>query len=124
MEERQQERRRAAKERREHFAPDLPGWPTCWVCKTGYAPITQLHHLHPLAESNVIRTNKVWLCPNCHALVHELRRFYPQPKRRMTREGWARLDFLEWWLDEQCDPEVFKRLWRVAIDQTTAEREG
>ena len=52
----------------------------CFVCG-GFPEITQLHHVVPLHEcanlfnqgyKDDIDVPMVWLCPNCHAYIHQI----------------------------------------------------
>lgn len=41
------------------------------ICINCGAPATEQHHVIPLALGGFdIESNKVWLCSNCHALIH------------------------------------------------------
>lgn len=86
--------------------------PVCPVCDFSYPPVTHLHHIHPLAESDAISDEHVWLCPNCHAMVHEIRRMY-YTKRRPSNFR-LRSAHLGYWLGEVCTPDVAKKLYDIA----------
>lgn len=73
------ERRKAARrqEQREHRravrrATPIAAREPCFVC-AGFKPITQRHHLRPVASQqpgDPHDTRFVWLCPNCHTIFH------------------------------------------------------
>ena len=47
--------------------------PVCYVCEFNFSPILHRHHIRPKSEGGAnTQDNFVYLCPNCHSLVHQL----------------------------------------------------
>lgn len=107
------ERKRAAAQRHRAMSDEF-AHPCCQGCGFAYPPVVQLHHLNPIAESDGSDKATVWLCPNCHAMVHEIRKLYIAPTGRRVRYRKARLSHLDYWLDNVCSPELAKNLWDYA----------
>lgn len=93
---------------------DPTAGPCCSACGFGYSPVLHLHHIHPLAETETPTNDTVWLCPNCHAMVHEIRRMETHEKRpshyRMRRS------LYDYWLTNECPSEVAEKLRKLADD--------
>jgi predicted HNH restriction endonuclease len=86
--------------------------PFCQVCEFAYPPIVHLHHVHPLASTNEDSNETIWLCPNCHAIVHELVRCYYSP--RQPRNVWKRLGHLDYWMSDVCPRDIADKLRDIA----------
>lgn len=86
--------------------------PCCVACGFGYPPIVHLHHVQPLGETGKDTPDLVWLCPNCHAMVHEIIRIYYSKRRANNLQ--MRLSHLEYWLDRECSDERWKKLSEIA----------
>ena len=86
--------------------------PCCGACGFSYPPIVQMHHIYPLAETELPIDEFAWLCPNCHAMVHEIRRVR-YGVRRVTNLK-VRLSHLDYWLSEVCPPNVAAKLLDIA----------
>lgn len=105
-------RRRAGKQRGKAMSDPVAN-PCCSVCGFAYPPVVHLHHIHPLAETEVPSDESAWLCPNCHAMVHEIRRM--RRSGRKPRNYQMRLQHLDYWLSEICSPEIADKLIRLAL---------
>jgi predicted HNH restriction endonuclease len=105
-----QARRSAAKERYKMIATD--GYiSTCFACKYQYTFIDHLHHIRPVAATNGNSIEVIWLCPTCHAMVHEIARLYiSPPKRLVNREG--RENQMDWF--DEDHPDLFITLFDIA----------
>lgn len=86
--------------------------PCCHACGFRYPPIVHLHHVKPLGETGKDSNDLVWLCPNCHAMVHEIRRCYFSKRRVSNLE--MRLSHLDYWLDSECPKDVSQKLLDIA----------
>lgn len=104
-------RKRASQIRRRAMADPVAN-PSCKVCGFAYPPSMHLHHIHPLAESEIVTDDHVWLCPNCHAMVHEIRRMYYSKRKPSSYR--LRLAHLDYWLGEVCPPDAAKKLCDIA----------
>lgn len=105
-------RERAANQRRRTMANPI-ALPLCAVCNYPYPHITHMHHVKPLAETKAISEETTWLCPNCHAMVHELRRVYFSSTRFLARSRKSRLSMLDYWM-EQTDQSTVDKLMDIA----------
>lgn len=107
-----EQRKVAAAKRRKAMSDNFAN-PICYVCGFSYPPIMHLHHLKPLNEGGNADGETVWLCPNCHAMVHEIRRMRYRYRSGMrykkTRDG-----HFDYWL-ESCDRHVAKKLFEYAM---------
>lgn len=103
-----EEARKRAKSIRDRTMRDQVAHPICEVCAFEYPPIMHLHHLYPISETDVPVDQLVWLCPNCHAMAHEIRRVN-YGKRRPSNYRVRKLH-LDYWLSEICDREVALKL--------------
>ena len=104
-------RKRAASIRRKAMTDPVAN-PCCSACGFSYPPVMQGHHVHPIAESEIISDEIVWLCPNCHALVHEIRRVYYSAKRVNNLR--MKVSHLDYWLYEVCPQPVMEKLISIA----------
>lgn len=84
----------------------------CQACSFAYPPILHLHHVRPLVETGVESEETVWLCPNCHAMVHEIIRVFHSGKKVKNLQ--VRLDYLGYWLSEICPDDVADKLRSLA----------
>jgi len=105
------ERRRAAAFR-SRVMHDKFAQPLCSVCGFAYPPIVHLHHAQPLSETDNAASDVVWLCPNCHAMVHELRRVYYSNKKVSNLA--VHLSHLEYWLSDICPAQIADKLQNIA----------
>ena len=103
-------RLQAAKERRREMSHTI-SIPICSVCSYPYPHITHKHHVHPLASSDTINEETVWLCPNCHAMVHEIRRVHFSSGR--TTRFKSRFSLLDNWVDV-TDRVIVNKLFDLA----------
>jgi len=47
----------------------------CEVCDFDYSSVVVRHHILPIAlKGSNEPSNLVWLCPNCHAVIHHLKK--------------------------------------------------
>ena len=106
------ERARAAKQRR-RIVTDPNVGPVCRVCQFGCGYVLHGHHIQSLAESTSVCSEIVYLCPNCHAMVHEIRRMRYAPHRMRVRNRADRLEQLEYW-EDQSDKAVVAKLHDLA----------
>jgi len=88
--------------------------PCCQACGFSYPPIVQLHHKTPLHEVDVVDTDTVWLCPNCHAMVHEIRKLYFKELPRNTAYLRARIRHMDYWLNDIAPKELAQKLMELA----------
>lgn len=107
----QSARKRASRIRQKSMSDPVAN-PCCCACGFSYPPVIHLHHVYPLAETNQPVDECVWLCPNCHAMVHEIRRV--RYGRRRATNLMVRLSHLDYWLVDVCPPEVAAKLLDIA----------
>lgn len=107
------ERKRATKQRQKAVSNPYVG-PTCRVCRFIYPYVLHVHHVVPLGESTEINSEVVYLCPTCHAMVHEIRRLYYAPNRMRVRYHEDRLEQLNYWEDQQPDKSITAKLYDLA----------
>lgn len=106
------ERQRAAKQRRRAVTnPDVA--PVCNVCRFGCGYVLHGHHVQALSESTIVCSEIVYLCPNCHAMVHEIRRMHYAPHRMRVRNRADRLEQLDYW-EDQSDKMIVAKLHDLA----------
>lgn len=103
-----EEARKRAKSIRERAMRGQAPHPMCKACGFEYPPVMHLHHLYPISETDVPIDEFVWLCPNCHAMVHEIRRVNYGVRRPSNYR--VRKLHLDYWLWEICDREVALKL--------------
>lgn len=112
MDEDTKKSRRNAARMRYRAMHDPVGCPCCQACGFAYPPVMHLHHVYPLAETDKAVDDFAWLCPNCHAMVHEIRRVL-HSKRKPTNLR-VRLDYLDYWLTTECPSHVADKLRDLA----------
>lgn len=103
--------------RRKAIDIDNNDYPVCEGCKDNHVfpHILHHHHLTPLSEASPFETRYLlFLCPNCHALIHLMRKY----KQRGPNLQVA--DDLEFWLDERMPPDIVERLWDIATGNISA----
>ena len=86
--------------------------PNCSACGFEYPPIVHLHHVKPLCESEAIDETLEWLCPNCHALVHEIRKIHFLKNKVSNID--IRINHLDYYLYEICKKEIRDKLFFIA----------
>ena len=104
-------RRIASKDRYQMMSNDF-AQPYCHACGFSYPPIVHGHHIKPVAATNGVSVKTVWLCPNCHAMVHEIIRCYYSARRPSHYE--TRMGHLDYWLSEICGDKLRKTLIGLA----------
>lgn len=92
--------RRQTKARLRNETPDPGPQEDCYICRK-FKPITQAHHICPIAEYlNDIKRPYLqqtrWLCPNCHEILHRFRKGNKYPgywdlAECLTPEEWERV---------------------------------
>lgn len=104
-------RKRAARVRQKSMSDPVAN-PCCCACGFSYPPIVHMHHVYPLAETEQPIDECIWLCPNCHAMVHEIRRVRYSKGRVSNLK--LRLSHLDYWLGDVCSPDVAAKLIDIA----------
>lgn len=104
--------RQRASNIRQKAMRDPVAHPCCFACGFSYPPIVHMHHIYPLSETQEPIDSFKWVCPNCHAMIHEIRRMYYSSKRPSNYQ--TRLAHLEYWLYEVCQQEVADKLREIA----------
>lgn len=104
-------RKRAAKIRYQAMH-DKYANPCCQACDFCYPPVVHGHHIRPVAETNGASDELIWLCPNCHAMVHEIKRVYHSQRKASNLE--MRVSHLSYWLTDVCPSHIAKKLCEIA----------
>lgn len=77
------------------------GVPFCAACQFGFAPILHQHHIRPSSEGGCNdKDNLVYLCPNCHALIHQIYKWGSSKNIKESFEKMGNFLILKNWIEE------------------------
>ena len=84
---------------------------TCAACRFGFTPILHSHHIRPRSDGGHNHaSNRVLLCPNCHALVHELYKWSQCANSGEFDHYYENFSALKEWICKNLGEEVYENL--------------